>query len=76
MPLTCETLPASFTKIDVRCEGSEGYYYNISFRLLILLTNDRTTYLAVSPSFSVRFFMTLFIFGSPQVLPAETQVIY
>ena len=74
MPLTCETLPASFTKIDVRCEG---YYYNISFRLLILLTNDRDrTYLAVSPSFSVRFFMTLFIFGSPQVLPAETQVIY
>lgn len=28
-------------------------------------------YFAVSPSFRVRFFMTLLIFGKPQVFPAE-----
>ena len=37
---------------------------------LIVNESPCKTYLAVSPSFRVRFFMTLLIFGRPQVLPA------
>ena len=33
-------------------------------------------YFAVSPSFKVRFFMTLLIFGKPQVFPAEKKTFY
>lgn len=38
--------------------------------IMFIFKHD-TPYFAVSPSFRVRFFMTLLIFGKPQVFPAE-----
>ena len=42
----------------------------MKLNIMFIFKHD-TPYFAVSPSFSVRFFMTLLIFGKPQVFPAE-----